>query len=59
MGSPTHSTTPPAHAALCDRYAGRFLHPNTMPGGGTRDPKKAAATAHALKAAGFMVFDGL
>ncbi|MFF5567582.1 hypothetical protein ACFY7Z_20990 [Streptomyces sp. NPDC012623] len=47
------------YAALCDRYAGRFLHHNPMPGGGPRDPKKVAASAHAMKAAGFMVFDDL
>ncbi|MEU5664872.1 hypothetical protein [Streptomyces longwoodensis] len=47
------------YAELCDRYAGRFLHHNPMPGGGPRDPKKVAASAHAMKAAGFMVFDDL
>ncbi|MFF9162373.1 hypothetical protein ACF081_19265 [Streptomyces longwoodensis] len=47
------------YAELCDRYAGRFLHHNPMPGGGPRDPKKVAASAHAMKAAGFVVFDDL
>ncbi|RPK78770.1 hypothetical protein EES45_17000 [Streptomyces sp. ADI97-07] len=44
------------YAALCERYAGRFLHHNPMPGGGTRDPEKVATSARAMKAAGFMVF---
>ena len=47
------------YATLCDQYAGRFLHHNPMPGGGPRDPKKVGASAHAMKAAGFMVFDDL
>ncbi|MGY5101455.1 glycine-rich domain-containing protein [Streptomyces sp. 900105245] len=47
------------YAGLCDRYAGRFLHHNPMPGGGPRDPKKVAASAQAMKAACFMVFDDL
>ncbi|WP_327241899.1 hypothetical protein [Streptomyces sp. NBC_01320] len=47
------------YAALCERYAGRFLHHNPMPGGGARDPEKVAASARATKAAGLMVFDGL
>ncbi|MEU5337966.1 hypothetical protein AB0G51_32285 [Streptomyces asoensis] len=47
------------YAGLCDRYASRFLHHNPGPGGGPRDRKKVAASAHAMKAAGFMVFDDL
>ncbi|MET7696321.1 hypothetical protein [Streptomyces sp. NPDC005485] len=47
------------YADLCDRFAGRFLHHNPMPGGGARDPEKVAASARAMKAAGFMVFDDL
>ncbi|MFE7331820.1 hypothetical protein ACFU8W_44415 [Streptomyces sp. NPDC057565] len=47
------------YAALCERYAGRFLHHNPMPGEGARDPEKVAASARAMKAAGFMVFDDL
>ncbi|APS20355.1 hypothetical protein TK78_16400 [Streptomyces sp. Tue 6075] len=47
------------YAALCEQYAGRFLHHNPAPGGGARDPEKVAASAHAMKAAGFMVFDDL
>ncbi|MEU9363171.1 hypothetical protein AB0D78_16190 [Streptomyces avermitilis] len=47
------------YAELCEKYAGRFLHHNPMPGGGARDPEKVAASARAMKAAGFMVFDDL
>lgn len=47
------------YAGLCDKYAGRFLHHNPKPGGGARDPEMVAASAHAMKAAGFMVFDDL
>ncbi|MEU6662543.1 hypothetical protein [Streptomyces sp. NPDC046821] len=45
------------YAELCDRYAGRFLHHNPKPGGGGRDPELVASSAHAMKAAGFRVFD--
>ncbi|MDW4915552.1 hypothetical protein [Streptomyces californicus] len=45
------------YAALCEQYAGRFLHHNPAPGGGARDPEKVAASAHAMKTAGFMVLD--
>lgn len=47
------------YAGLCTQYAGRFLHHNPMPGGGGRDPEMVAASAHAMKAAGFVVFDDL
>ncbi|MFD4144187.1 hypothetical protein [Streptomyces sp. NPDC058572] len=47
------------YAELCETHAGRFLHHNPKPGGGARDPKQVAASAHAMKAAGFMVFDDL
>ncbi|RMI90833.1 hypothetical protein BIU87_24995 [Streptomyces sp. ZS0098] len=47
------------YAALCERYAGRFLHHNPAPGSGARDPEKVASSARAMKAAGFMVFDEL
>ncbi|MBQ1091753.1 hypothetical protein [Streptomyces sp. B93] len=47
------------YAALCEQYAGRFLHHNPMPGGESRDPEKVAASARAIKAAGFVVFDDL
>lgn len=47
------------YAALCGQYAGRFLHHNPKPGGGARDPELVAASARAVKAAGFMVFDDL
>ncbi|SBV03169.1 hypothetical protein YW5DRAFT_07003 [Streptomyces sp. Ncost-T6T-1] len=45
------------YAALSERYAGRFLHHNPAPGGGARDLEKVAASARAMKAAGFMVSD--
>ncbi|QIQ03901.1 glycine-rich domain-containing protein [Streptomyces liangshanensis] len=47
------------YAELCVRHAGRFLHHNPAPGGGARDPERVAASALAMKAAGFMVFDDL
>ncbi|MFJ8931573.1 hypothetical protein ACIRLA_33820 [Streptomyces sp. NPDC102364] len=47
------------YAAACDKHAGRFIHHNPKPGGGPRDPEKVAASAHAMKAAGFRVFDEL
>ncbi|WP_416973685.1 hypothetical protein [Streptomyces sp. 4F14] len=47
------------YADLCEEYAGRFLHHNPKPGGGARDPERVAASAHAMKAAGFMVLDDL
>ncbi|MFD4412612.1 glycine-rich domain-containing protein [Streptomyces sp. NPDC058246] len=47
------------YAELCEKYAGRFLHHNPVLGGGARDPEKVAASAHAMKAAGFTVFDDL
>ncbi|MER7975604.1 hypothetical protein [Streptomyces sp. NPDC095817] len=47
------------YAELCARHAGRFLHHNPMPGGGGRDLEKVAASARAIKAAGFVVFDDL
>ncbi|MEU4986039.1 hypothetical protein [Streptomyces sp. NPDC021969] len=47
------------YAELCDEYAGRFLHHNPRPGGGARDPEMVAASARAMKAAGFMVLDDL
>ncbi|MFM9445305.1 glycine-rich domain-containing protein [Streptomyces acidiscabies] len=47
------------YADLCEQHAGRFLHHNPKPGGGTRDPETVAASAHAMKAAEFMVFDDL
>ncbi|WP_075738543.1 hypothetical protein [Streptomyces acidiscabies] len=40
-------------------HAGRFLHHNPKPGGGPRDPEHIAASAHAMKAAGFRVSDDL
>ncbi|MET7727713.1 MULTISPECIES: glycine-rich domain-containing protein [Streptomyces] len=47
------------YAGLCERYAGRFLHHNPKPGGGGRDLEKVAASARAMKAAGFVVLDDL
>ncbi|MFB7654115.1 MULTISPECIES: hypothetical protein [unclassified Streptomyces] len=47
------------YAELCERFAGRFLHHNPKPGGGARAPEKVAASARAMKAAGFLVFDDL
>ncbi|MEU0119161.1 hypothetical protein ABZ137_37150 [Streptomyces bobili] len=47
------------YAGLCERYAGRFLHHNPKPGGGGRDLEKVAASARAMKAAGFVVFEDL
>lgn len=47
------------YAELCEKHAGRFLHHNPRPGGGPRDPKLVAASAQAMKASGFVVFDDL
>ncbi|MFF0505878.1 glycine-rich domain-containing protein [Streptomyces fimicarius] len=47
------------YAELCERFAGRFLHHNPKPGGGARAPERVASSAHAMKAAGFTVFDEL
>ncbi|OQD55516.1 hypothetical protein BM536_013250 [Streptomyces phaeoluteigriseus] len=47
------------YAALCEQHAGRYLHHNPKPGGGSRDPEKVVASARAMKAAGFVVFDDL
>ncbi|MEH0577301.1 glycine-rich domain-containing protein [Streptomyces sp. B21-108] len=47
------------YAELCERYAGRFLHHNPKPGAGRRDPEMVSASARAMKAAGFVVFDDL
>ncbi|MEV0011078.1 hypothetical protein AB0M10_29030 [Streptomyces sp. NPDC051840] len=47
------------YAELCEQHAGRFLHHNPKPGGGTRDPQLVAASARAMKSGGFLVFDDL
>ncbi|CAM5562836.1 glycine-rich domain-containing protein [Streptomyces antimycoticus] len=47
-----------AYGEFCDQHAGRFLHHNPAPGGG-RTLEAVTTTAHAMKAAGFMVFDDL
>ncbi|WP_064457001.1 glycine-rich domain-containing protein [Streptomyces hygroscopicus] len=48
-----------AYGEFCDQHAGRFLHHNPAPGGGGRTLEAVTASAHAMKAAGFMVFDDL
>ncbi|MER6517217.1 hypothetical protein ACFWHQ_17690 [Streptomyces sp. NPDC060334] len=44
---------------FCETYAGRFLEHNPRPGGGGRVQAEVQATAHAIKANGFMVLDSL
>jgi hypothetical protein len=44
---------------FCEKYAGRFLEHNPRPGGGGRVLEEVQATAHAVKATGFMVMDDL
>ncbi|MFG3349243.1 hypothetical protein ACGF1Z_29820 [Streptomyces sp. NPDC048018] len=44
---------------FCHKYAGRFLEHNPRPGGGGRVLEEVQATAHAMKAKGFMVLDDL
>lgn len=48
-----------AFAEFCDAHAGRFLHHNPAPAPveGGRPLGRITSTAHAMKAAGFMVFD--
>ncbi|WP_329289612.1 hypothetical protein [Streptomyces pseudovenezuelae] len=46
----------PDHHAFCEKYAGRFLHHNARPGI-PRTVEGVAASAKAMKAAGFYVFD--
>ncbi|GGR71186.1 hypothetical protein GCM10010252_06840 [Streptomyces aureoverticillatus] len=48
-----------AYAEFCKEHAGRFLHHNPAPGGGCRTLEAVTATAHAIKAAGFLVVDEL
>ncbi|WP_406409685.1 hypothetical protein OG923_12795 [Streptomyces halstedii] len=50
-----------AYAEFCDRRAGRFLHhnPASAPVAGGRPLERVRMTTHAMKAAGFMVFDDL
>lgn len=47
------------YAAFCRMESGRYLHHNPLPGNGGRALEAVRASAHALKAAGFQVFDGL
>ncbi|MFJ3922760.1 hypothetical protein [Streptomyces sp. NPDC090022] len=44
---------------FCETYAGRFLEHNPRPGGGGRVLEEVQATAHAIKANGFLVLDAL
>ncbi|MFG3497958.1 hypothetical protein [Streptomyces sp. NPDC047928] len=44
---------------FCEKYAGRFLEHNPRPDGGGRVPEEVQATAHAIKAGGFVVMDDL
>ncbi|WP_052874800.1 hypothetical protein [Streptomyces sp. NBC_01439] len=44
---------------FCEKFAGRFLEHNPRPGGGGRVLEEVQATAHAMKAKGFMVLDDL
>ncbi|MDX3342831.1 hypothetical protein PV409_33265 [Streptomyces sp. ME02-6979.5a] len=48
-----------AYREFCETYAGRFLEHNPRPGTGGRGLGEVQATAHAIKAAGFMVMDEL
>lgn len=47
------------YADFCQKHAGRFLHHNPRPGGGGRTLESVTASAHAMKSAGFLVFDDL
>ncbi len=47
------------YAEFCQEHAGRFLHHNPRPGGGGRTLEAVTASAHAMKAARFMVIDEL
>ncbi|MFI1528620.1 hypothetical protein [Streptomyces griseus] len=48
-----------AYREFCDTYAGRFLEHNPRPGTGGRTLGEVQGTAHAMKAAGFLVLDDL
>ncbi len=47
------------YAEFCRMLSGRFLHHNPLPGSGGRSFDAVSASAHAMKAAGFRVFDDL
>ncbi|MFJ2056299.1 hypothetical protein ACIOMM_10180 [Streptomyces sp. NPDC087908] len=47
------------YRAFCRRHGGRFLEHNPRPGGGGRVLEEVQATAHAIKAGGFVVMDDL
>ncbi|WP_418956806.1 glycine-rich domain-containing protein [Streptomyces tritici] len=49
----------PDYREFCHKHAGRFLEHNPRPGGGGRVLEEVQATAHAMKAKGFMVMDDL
>ncbi|MFI8422338.1 glycine-rich domain-containing protein [Streptomyces sp. NPDC085479] len=49
----------PDYREFCHKHAGRFLEHNPRPGGGGRALEEVQATAHAIKANGFMVLDAL
>ncbi|GAA1357991.1 hypothetical protein [Streptomyces beijiangensis] len=46
----------PDHHAFCTEHAGRFLHHNARPGI-PRKVEDVTASAHAMKAAGYLVLD--
>ncbi|MFJ1594286.1 hypothetical protein ACIOD0_29180 [Kitasatospora albolonga] len=48
-----------AYREFCETYVGRFLEHNPRPGAGGRVLEEVQGTAHAMKAAGFMVLDDL
>ncbi|MCX5412240.1 hypothetical protein [Streptomyces sp. NBC_00059] len=47
------------YAEFCEQHGGRFIHHNPRPGDNGRSVGAVAASAHAMKAAGFQVFDGM
>ncbi|HWU05287.1 MAG TPA: hypothetical protein VN520_02585 [Streptomyces sp.] len=47
------------YADFCHAHAGRFIHHNPRPGGKGRPFDAVTASARAMKAAGFQVFDDL
>ncbi|MFJ4435584.1 glycine-rich domain-containing protein [Streptomyces sp. NPDC088923] len=47
------------YADFCQSHVGRFVHHNPRPGSGGRSLDAVRASAHAMKAAGFVVLDDL
>ncbi|QDY78299.1 hypothetical protein [Streptomyces qinzhouensis] len=47
------------YAEFCQEHAGRMLHHNPRLGGGGRTVEAVTTSAHAIKAAGFVVHDDL